>query len=53
MYAPAIPDSGLSVKRQGFGYKLPPFYVTIREILDRYPDGQIFKVWLTVIIRCV
>lgn len=29
---------------QQFGYKRPPLSVTIKSILDRYPDGQIFKV---------
>ena len=27
-----------------FGQKQPPLYVTIQKILDKYPDGQIFKV---------
>lgn len=27
-----------------FGQKRPPLSVTIRQILERYPDGQIFKV---------
>lgn len=29
---------------EDFGQKRPPLSVTIRGILDRYPDGQIFKV---------
>ena len=27
-----------------FGPKNPPLYVTIKDILQEYPDGQIFKV---------
>lgn len=27
-----------------FGQKRPPLSVTIKQILERYPDGQIFKV---------
>ena len=27
-----------------FGIKPPPLYITIKEILQEYPDGQIFKV---------
>ena len=27
-----------------FGQRQPPLYVTIGKILDKYPDGQIFKV---------
>ena len=27
-----------------FGQRQPPLYVTIQKILDKYPDGQIFKV---------
>ena len=27
-----------------FGQKRPPLSVTIKGILERYPDGQIFKV---------
>lgn len=27
-----------------FGQKRPPLSITIKQILDRYPDGQIFKV---------
>ena len=29
-----------------FGQKRPPLSVTIKQILERYPDGQIFKVGL-------
>ena len=29
-----------------FGQRRPPLSVTIKSILSRYPDGQIFKVWL-------
>ena len=31
-----------------FGQRRPPLSVTIKQILDRYPDGQIFKVLLVV-----
>ena len=27
-----------------FGQRQPPLYVSIQKILDKYPDGQIFKV---------
>ena len=27
-----------------FGQRRPPLSVTIKSILERYPDGQIFKV---------
>ena len=27
-----------------FGQRRPPLFVTIKQILDKYPDGQIFKV---------
>ena len=27
-----------------FGQEKPPLYIAIKQILDRYPDGQIFKV---------
>lgn len=27
-----------------FGQKVPPLYVHIKEVLQEYPDGQIFKV---------
>jgi len=41
-----------SSKKQGepefigeeFGQNRPPLSVTIKQILERYPDGQIFKV---------
>ena len=29
-----------------FGQRRPPLSVTIKSILERYPDGQIFKVKL-------
>lgn len=29
---------------QQFGQRRPPLSVSIKQILDRYPDGQIFKV---------
>jgi hypothetical protein len=29
-----------------FGQRRPPLSVTIKQILERYPDGQIFKVIL-------
>ena len=31
-------------KGHTFGQRQPPLYVTIQNILDKYPDGQIFKV---------
>ncbi len=27
-----------------FGQKVPPLYVEIKEVLQEYPDGQVFKV---------
>jgi len=27
-----------------FGQRVPPLYVDIKEVLQGYPDGQIFKV---------
>ncbi len=30
--------------RKKFGQRKPPLSVTIKGILERYPDGQIFKV---------
>lgn len=33
-----------SVLGHQFGQRRPPLSVTIKAILDRYPDGQIFKV---------
>ena len=32
------------VKGISFGQRRPPLSVAIKSILDRYPDGQIFKV---------
>ena len=34
-------------KGHTFGHRQPPLYVTIQKILDKYPDGQIFKVHFT------
>ena len=34
------------MRSQEFGQRLPPLYVAIQKILDKYPDGQIFKVQL-------
>lgn len=36
---PGGPSDGFT-----FGQRQPPLYVTIQKILDKYPDGQIFKV---------
>ena len=35
-----------SLAGQHFGQRRPPLSVTIKAILERYPDGQIFKVCL-------
>ena len=35
---------------QAFGQRQPPLYVAIQKILDKYPDGQIFKVQIYYII---
>ena len=35
---------GVKIKGKTFGQKKPPLSVTISGILDKYPDGQIFKV---------
>ena len=37
-------DSSSAVEGHAFGQEQPPLYVTIQKILDKYPDGQIFKV---------
>ena len=34
-----------------FGQRQPPLYVTIGKILDKYPDGQIFKVSAQVVLN--
>ena len=34
-----------------FGQREPPLSVTIRGILERYPDGQIFKVSLVDLLK--
>ena len=39
-------ESGGSDDEGGFGQKLPPLSKAIRDILKRYPDGQIFKVYM-------
>ena len=31
-------------EEEPFGQKTPPLDLIIRDILERYPDGQIFKV---------
>ena len=36
--------SGIMDQGDEFGQKRPPLSVTIKQILERYPDGQIFKV---------
>jgi len=38
-----------------FGQRRPPLSVTIKAILERYPDGQIFKVarYTQVLATCV
>ena len=41
--------------RIDFGQHLPPISKMIKNILERYPDGQIFKVILfqiTVYLKC-
>ena len=37
-------DPGGPSQGHTFGQRQPPLYVTIHKILDKYPDGQIFKV---------
>lgn len=34
-----------------FGQRQPPLYVTIQKILDKYPDGQIFKVYMNIVYK--
>ena len=36
----------------GFGLTRPPLHVTIKQILDKYPDGQIFKVCSYCVFCC-
>ena len=43
-------DGGMAQEGHTFGQKQPPLYVTIQKILDKYPDGQIFKVCVGVTI---
>ena len=33
---------------RAFGQRPPPVAKLIKDILDRYPDGQIFKVWCMI-----
>ena len=35
-----------TVEGEYFGQMPPPLSVTIKGILEKYPDGQIFKVWI-------
>ena len=38
-------DSSSAVEQgHAFGQEQPPLYITIQKILEKYPDGQIFKV---------
>ena len=39
-------DQAVSITGEKFGPEAPPLSVLIKDILDRYPDGQIFKVSL-------
>ena len=44
-----LSTSQLSMAQGGghtFGQRQPPLYVAIQKILEKYPDGQIFKVGL-------
>ena len=34
-----------------FGQKVPPLYIEIRDVLQEYPDGQIFKVQAVLTIK--
>ena len=36
-----------SLEGQHFGQTRPPLSVIIKQILERYPDGQIFKVYFS------
>ena len=38
--------ASVTVDGEYFGQIPPPLSVTIKGILDKYPDGQIFKVWI-------
>ena len=35
-----------TVEGEYFGQMPPPLSVTIKGILEKYPDGQIFKFWI-------
>jgi hypothetical protein len=37
---------------ENFGQDRPPLSIIIKGILKRYPDGQIFKVRLTLTTSC-
>ena len=39
----------VKIKGKSFGQKQPPLSVIINGILDKYPDGQIFKVCKKII----
>ncbi len=39
-----IAHSRMMANSEQFGQRRPPLSVTIKGILERYPDGQIFKV---------
>ena len=36
-----------------FGQKVPPLYIEIRDVLQEYPDGQIFKVQAVLTIKSI
>ena len=43
-------DPGGPSQGHTFGQRQPPLYVTIHKVLDKYPDGQIFKVRLAKLL---
>ena len=40
----SFPSQTTMAEGEEFGQRRPPLSVTIKQILERYPDGQIFKV---------
>ena len=34
----------MAARGRTFGQRQPPLYIAIQKILEKYPDGQIFKV---------
>ena len=46
LYTNAMTDKGVRDSGSVFGQEQPPLYIYIKGILQRYPGGQIFKVYI-------